>query len=270
MTSSGSVLFTLVVAAVVIALVFSATFVWAKVAGKHAVVDTVWGPGFALVALVSLLVADGDLWRRVALVVLVGAWGLRLGTHMFLRSRGQGEDKRYTDIQAKAKGHPDWHMVRSVYLTQAAVMFVVSLPVTVGANSTGGGLAVTALTVLGVAIWLVGMVFETVGDLQLTRFKADVSNRGTVMDSGLWRYTRHPNYFGDVCVWWGIFLVSLGSPWVLLCVIGPLLMTRLLTKTTGKELMEKHMSSRQGYADYVKRTSGFFPLPPGSKLARES
>ncbi len=270
MTSFGSVLLTVLTAAVAIVAVFAAAFGWAKVAGKHAVVDTLWGPGFAVVALVAALVGDGSGWRRLLLVVVVGVWGMRLGVHIFLRARGAGEDPRYTEIQARAAGNPDLHMVRRVYLLQALVMLVVSLPVTVGANSTGGGGPVAVLVVVGLVLWVVGMVFETVGDLQLTRFRGDPSTRGTVLDTGLWRYTRHPNYFGDFCVWWGVFALALGSPWVLLTVVGPVLMSRLLTRTTGKELMERHLSGRKGYAEYVARTSGFLPLPPGSRPARQS
>lgn len=272
--SVGTVLLTMLLSAAAIVVVFVATFGWALAAGKQAVVDIVWGPGFAVVALVAYLVAAGTAegvgLRSTVLLVVVAAWGLRLGGHIFLRSRGKGEDPRYVDIMAEATGDPRLHAFRKVYLTQAAVMWVVSLPVQVGMSATGGGAVVGVLVVLGVAVWLVGFVFETVGDLQLTRFKADSANKGTVLDSGLWRYTRHPNYFGDVCVWWGIFLVSLASPWVLVTAVGPLLMTRLLTKTTGKELLEKHLSSRAGYAEYVERTSGFLPLPPGSKGARSS
>lgn len=268
MTSLGSVLLTVLASAAAVAVLFVATFFWARVAGKHAVVDVVWGPGFGLVALVSALVADGAAWRRVLLLVLVGVWGLRLGGHIFLRSRGKGEDPRYADILAEATGDPDLHMAKKVYLTQALVMLVVSLPVTVGMNSTGGGFVAGVLVAVGLLVWGTGLFFETVGDHQLEQFKADPANKGKVMDSGLWRYTRHPNYFGDFAVWWGVFLVSLGSPWVLLAVVGPALMSRLLMKTTGKELMEKHMSSREGYSDYVGRTSGFFPLPPGSGAAR--
>lgn len=270
MIALGPLLLTLLLSAVAVAVLFGATLGVATAVGKQAVVDVVWGPGFALVALVAALVADGSGWRQLLLLVLVAVWGLRLGGHIYLRSRGKGEDPRYSDIMAEAPGHPVAHAFRKVYLPQAIVMWVVSLPVQVGMNTRGGGALVGALVTLGVLVWLVGFAFEAVGDHQLETFKADPGNKGKVMDAGLWRYTRHPNYFGDVCVWWGIFLVSLGSPWVLLTVVGPLVMTRLLTKTTGKELMEKHMSSREGYAEYVERTSGFLPLPPGSRAARGS
>jgi steroid 5-alpha reductase family enzyme len=266
----GPLLLTLLLSTVAVAVLFGATLAVAGAVGKQAVVDVVWGPGFALVALVSAFTAAGSGWRKGLLLALVAGWGLRLGGHIFWRNRGKGEDPRYADIMAQAPGHPVAHAFGKVYLPQALVMWVVSLPVQVGMNTRGGGALVAVGVGIGIAVWLVGFVFETLGDAQLTRFKAQEANRGKVMDSGLWRYTRHPNYFGDVCVWWGIFGVSLGSPWVLLTVVGPLLMTRLLTKTTGKELMEQHLSAREGYADYVERTSGFVPLPPGSRLARSS
>jgi len=270
MISFAALLLTLALSAAAVAVLFLATLGVATAVGRQAVVDVVWGPGFAVVALVAFVVGDGLGWRNMLLLALVSVWGLRLGVHIYARGRGKGEDPRYADIMAQSPGHPVAHAFRKVYLPQALVMWVVSLPVQVGMNATGSGVLVAFAVAAGVAVWLVGFAFETVGDLQLTRFKADPANHGTVLDAGLWRYTRHPNYFGDVCVWWGIFGVSLGSPWVLLTAVGPALMTRLLTKTTGKELMEKHLSQRAGYAEYVERTSGFLPLPPGSRAARAS
>ena len=270
MAAFGSVVQTVAIAALAIVVVFALAFGWAVVAGKHVVVDTVWGPGFVVVAVVAALLADGSQTRRLLLLGLVGVWGLRLGAHMFVRTRGRGEDPRYRDIQERGRGNPHLHMIRRVYLPQAAVMVVVSLPITVGANSRGLGVLPLVLIAVGTALWAVGLVFETVGDAQLARFRADPRNQGTVMDRGLWAWTRHPNYFGDACVWWGVLGVALGSPWVLFTVVGPLVMTRLLTRDTGKELMEKHMGRRAGYAEYVARTSGFLPLPPGSRGARSS
>jgi steroid 5-alpha reductase family enzyme len=120
----------------------------------------------------------------------------------------------------------------------------------------------------GVAVWAIGLFFEAVGDAQLAAFRRDPANKGQVLDSGLWRYTRHPNYFGDFCAWWGIFGVAAGHPAALVTVVGPALMSYLLIGVTGKELTEKSMSGRPGYDEYVRRTSGFFPLPPGTAPAR--
>ncbi|MGZ4546097.1 MAG: DUF1295 domain-containing protein [Blastococcus sp.] len=236
---------------------------------RHAVVDVVWGAGFALVAVVSLLLAraqdDGNAARGVLVAVLTAMWGLRLSAHIARRNRGKGEDPRYAEIQQRAPGSPAAHMYRRVYLTQTAALWFVSLPVQVAMYQPGplwsGWSAV--VTVLGVLVWAVGLFFEAVGDWQLARFTADPANRGRVNDRGLWRYTRHPNYFGDACVWWGLFLLA-ASDWSgLVFVLSPALMTWTLAKGTGAPLTEKRMaSSRQGYADYVRRTNGFWPGPP--------
>lgn len=265
--ATGPFLLNLLATALGVLALMGVTLGVATAVGKHAVVDVVWGPGFALIAVLSYLLSidDGNGARRAVLTVLTVIWGLRLGIHIFLRGRGRGEDPRYADLMAKAPGNPVAYAFRKVYLTQAAVMWLVSLPVQAGQYTSGSSAPATVLLVVGVLVWLLGFTFEAVGDAQLTRFKAAAANQGKVMDQGLWRYTRHPNYFGDACLWWGLFLVALGQPVVAFSVVGPLIMTRFLAKDTGKELMEKHLSTRAGYAEYVERTSGFLPLPPRSR-----
>jgi steroid 5-alpha reductase family enzyme len=254
----GALPFTLLAVVVVL----GATFLVALRVGRHAVVDVAWGLGFAVVALVAWLLSagDGDGVRRTLVLVLTAAWGVRLATHIYLRSRGKGEDPRYEELMRKARGKPNTYALRSVYLTQGAIMWFVSLPVQVAMfQEPGPGV----LAWLGVAVWLVGMFFETVGDWQLTRFRNDPGSRGQVLDTGLWRYTRHPNYFGDACVWWGISLVAFEVWPGVLTVLSPVVMTWLLARGTGKPLLEKDIAERRpGYADYVRRTSGFVPLPP--------
>ena len=226
---------------------------------RHDGVDVVWGLGFVLVAAATLVLADGPVWRRVLVTALTAAWGLRLAWHIHRRNRGKAEDRRYEELMDRAPANPKLYAFRSVYLMQGAVMWVVSLPVQVGQYGVGTWVAVP----FGVALWLVGFGFESVGDRQLARFTADPANRGRVLDTGLWRYTRHPNYFGDACVWWGLFLLACHQ-WVgLATIVAPILMTFLLAKGTGKPLLEKSIGSRRpGYAEYVRRTSGFFPRPP--------
>jgi steroid 5-alpha reductase family enzyme len=202
-------------------------------------------------------------WRRWLITALTCVWGLRLAWHIARRSRGHDEDPRYRDILARAPGDPLVHMVRKVYLPQAVVLWVVSLPVQLGQYGSTVGPLATVLTVLGVVLWLVGFGFETVGDAQLAAFRADPANRGRVMDRGLWRYTRHPNYFGDAAVWWGLTVLGLHHPVGLAGLAGAALMTWLLTRGTGAKLLESTISERRpGYTDYVRRTSGFLPLPP--------
>lgn len=250
-------------------LLLTATWAVAVRIGRHSIVDVVWGSGFVVVATVSLLLASaqdaGDAGRSRLVLALTAVWGIRLAVHIARRSVGAGEDPRYADIQARATGSPAAHMYRRVYLTQTAALWFVSLPVQV-AMYQGGPLwsgASLVLTSFGVLAWGTGMFFEAVGDWQLERFKADPANRGKVNDRGLWRYTRHPNYFGDACVWWGLYVLA-ASHWSgQVFLLSPVLMTWTLARGTGAPLTEKRMqSSRKGYAEYVQRTSGFLPRPP--------
>jgi steroid 5-alpha reductase family enzyme len=223
------------------------------------IVDIAWGLGFVVTGAVSAAVAGGDDERTLLMLVLVAVWGLRLSGHIACRKAGHpGEDPRYAAMRERA-GTFVLVSLYKVFLLQAALIWVVSLPLQGAAASTDPDLG--PLAYVGVALWLVGIVFEAGGDLQLERFKADPGNHGKVMDRGLWRYTRHPNYFGDFCVWWGLFAIALdGGAWW--SVVSPLIMTVLLTRVSGKDLLEKSMSKRPGYAEYVERTSGFIPLPP--------
>ena len=192
---------------------------------------------------------------------MVTIWGLRLSGYLAWRKRGEPEDFRY---QAMRRHHGDRFAVVSlvtVFATQGALMWIVSLPVQLGQVRAEPSIGV--LAVIGVALWLVGVVFETVGDAQLARFKADPTSAGQVMDQGLWRYTRHPNYFGDACVWWGIALVAAETGIGAIGIIGAVIMNVLLVRVSGVPMLERTMAKRRpGYADYVARTSGFIPRPP--------
>jgi steroid 5-alpha reductase family enzyme len=249
-----------------ILILMAATFVVALRVGRHSVIDVIWGLGFVLIAVVSLLTvlansAGGGLsLQRAVLMVLVTAWGVRLAVHIGRRAHGAAEDPRYVALLAKAPGNKNRYALRKIYLTQAVVLWFISLPVQVGMATPG---KLTWLGWIGAALWAVGFVFESVGDLQLTRFGSDPANKGRVLDTGLWKYTRHPNYFGDACVWWGISLIAFAQWPGILTILSPIFMTFLLAKGTGKPLLESRMATtRTGYADYVRRTSGFLPLPP--------
>lgn len=255
------------VTALVVALLFAcALLVAVRVRGnRHDGIDVLWGSGFAVVALVTLALAvgDGDLWRQLTITALTAVWGLRLAWHIERRNRGADEDPRYVEIMDRAPGDPVPHLVRKVYLPQAVIMWLVSLPVQLGQYGYAQGPLVVVVTVLGLLSWAVGFLFETVGDAQLAAFRADPANRGGVMDSGLWRYTRHPNYFGDAAVWWGLTLLAMHHPAGLIGLVSAAVMTWLLAKGTGARLLESTIGNRRpGYADYVRRTSGFLPLPP--------
>jgi steroid 5-alpha reductase family enzyme len=215
------------------------------------IVDVMWGPAFAVVAWIGLATEGGS--RRALLAVLVTVWGLRLGAHLLARKRRERrEDPRYGEWRERHGDRFPLVSLVSVFLLQGALVWVVSLPVQAASGS------LSALAWAGVAIWAVGVGFEAIGDRQLAAFKAAPEHRGRIMDRGLWRYTRHPNYFGDFLVWWGLYLAA-GAWWT---VVGPLVMTALLTRVSGKDHLERTMRDRPGYGDYVRRTSGFFPLPP--------
>ncbi|SES38752.1 Steroid 5-alpha reductase family enzyme [Pedococcus cremeus] len=243
-----------------VVVVLGVTLLVALRQGRHTVVDVAWGLGFVAIALTAFLVGDGDAGRSWLVLLMTAAWGLRLGVHIARRSRGKGEDPRYEAMLAKAPGSRTVFAVRRIYLTQGVVMWFVSLPVQVAMVQSD---PLGWLAWLGVAVWAVGLFFEAVGDWQLERFKADPGNKGKVLDTGLWHYTRHPNYFGDACVWWGLWLVA-ASTWPgVLFVLSPAFMTWNLAKGTGAALLEKDIGDRRPeYADYVRRTSGFVPLPP--------
>ncbi|MEV0094946.1 DUF1295 domain-containing protein [Streptomyces sp. NPDC050738] len=243
-------------------VVLLATFALAVRKGMHRIVDAAWGLAFSAVALVSygMATGEGDPGRRLLVTALTCVWGLRLAAHIVRRGRGHGEDPRYEAMLAKAPGNRSLYALRMVYLLQAGLVWVVSLPVQAAMYvQDGPGPLVWA----GVVLWCVGFLFETVGDWQLARFKADPANKGAVMDQGLWSWTRHPNYFGDFSVWWGLFLMVCDAPAAAAAtVVSPLLMSFLLTRGSGKALLERHMADRPGYSAYVARTSGFVPLPP--------
>ncbi len=230
--------------------------------GRYDLIDSYWGLGFAVVAVVTFLlsIGDGDLLPRVLATALTVVWGVRLSAHIHLRNRKKDEDPRYVELARKGGEHPRRRMLVRVYLTQAAILWFVSFPVQFAQYGHGGP---SWPIWLGVAVWSAGFVFESVGDRQLSAFRAGPDSSGQVLDTGLWRYTRHPNYFGDACVWWGLYLIACHG-WVgAATILSPLAMTFLLANGTGKPMLEKGMADRRpGYARYVARTSGFLPLPP--------
>ncbi len=235
--------------------------------GDVSFVDAFWGGGMALLALVSWL----RLYEPGALATLLMAmaviWGLRLAIHLLIRWRREGEDKRYRRMLAKDREQGRFAVaaLTKVFLGQSVLLFIVSSPAQYGILEAGSLTPLSGLALVGAALWLVGILFEWVGDWQLARFKADPANAGQVMDRGLWRYTRHPNYFGDACVWWGIWIAAASAGWWVAAatVIGPLFLTFTLTRWSGAPLLEGGMKkSRPGYAAYKARTSAFFPLPP--------
>ncbi|CAN5864555.1 DUF1295 domain-containing protein [soil metagenome] len=253
---SGEVL---VAAAIAVGVLMIVAWLVSLTMEDASIVDLIWGLGFAIVAWVSLATIDGSGPRGWLLVALTTVWGLRLSIHLARRNLGHGEDFRYQEMRAKAPDSFWWKSLFVVFLLQGALMWVVSLPVQIGQLPPGRPLGL--LDLLGGAVWVIGFSFETVGDLQLSRFKADPANKGRVLDSGLWRYTRHPNYFGDFMVWWGLYVIAVGGGawWT---VVGPILMSVLLIRVSGVRLLETTIGRRRpGYDKYVRRTNAFFPGP---------
>ena len=255
------------VAALVIASMM--VTVWAiSVAVRDAgIVDIAWGPGFVVVAWTTLIVSysefsdGGDTRRAVLLCAMATVWGLRLGVHLGVRNIGKGEDFRYQAMRRRF-GDRFWIIsLVTVYALQGVAMWIVSLPLQIGISEQETGS--TALWIVGSVVFVIGIGFESIGDWQLSRFKADPANAASVMDRGLWRYTRHPNYFGDACAWWGIGLVAASTPIGIVGLTGPALITFLLIRVSGVPMLERRMSRRRtGYDEYVRRTSSFLPLPP--------
>jgi steroid 5-alpha reductase family enzyme len=248
-------------AAVALLMVFAVTFAIGHRIGRYNVVDVAWGLGFIVVAAVSAILGSGDPLRRWLLLALVAIWGLRLSGYIYRRSAGHGEDPRYADM---LRGATIGQVLAKVFLVQAFATWFISLPLQLSAVSGPTPRRWLVGTVAGVLVWLTGVLFESIGDHQLRVFKSDPSHRGLLMDRGLWAWTRHPNYFGDACVWWGLWLITLSGVWSLATVLSPALMTYFLVHVTGARLTEKYMRGRPGFGEYQQRTSFFIPRPPRS------
>lgn len=253
------------------AILLAATLVMWLIAVKihdASIVDSYWGGGMALMAVTSWFQLENPGLAANILAAMAFLWGTRLALHIFTRWLKEGEDHRYKWIMKKARENNTFALTAlyKVFLGQMVLLFAVCSPAQVGILTSEAPAPLGPLAYAGIALWGVGMFFEVVGDWQLRRFKADPANEGKILDTGLWRYTRHPNYFGDACVWWGIWLVTACVSWqlALLTIVGPIFLTFTLTKWSGAALLEYGMKKKRGdkYADYIERTSAFIPWPP--------
>ena len=249
---------TYLTALAVLSLIALASWSVSLVKRDVSIVDSLWSL-FLLAAAIVYAVRLDDTGPRAALVLtLVIIWSIRLSAHITWRNRGMPEDHRYQAIRRNNEPHFELKSLYIVFGLQAVLAWIVSIPL-LAAIASPRDLGV--LDFVGIALWIVGFLFETVADWQLARFKSDAKNRGQVMDRGLWRYTRHPNYFGEFCVWWGFYLIAFaaGGWW---SVISPLLMSWLLLRVSGVALLEKDIGERRpAYRDYVARTNAFIPGP---------
>ena len=223
------------------------------------IIDPFWGFGFVMVAWTSLLVTGTGNFRAWLVMFLVSIWGLRLSGYLLWRNWGHEEDRRYAAMR-NARGESFWwKSLYVVFWLQAALLWLISFPVqsTIALSNT----ELWWLDFVGITMFAIGLFFESVGDYQLSKFKADEDNRGKVLDRGLWRLTRHPNYFGDFCVWWGLFLVAAaaGCPWT---IFSPIIMSFFLMRVSGVTMLERDIEERRpAYREYIQGTNAFFPGP---------
>ena len=230
----------------------------ARRAGRVSVIDVTWGLALSAIAVAAAILGTGTPWRRWVVAAMVVVWGARLSRHIFTRAKGHGEDPRYAELLGAGGARA---AVRKVYVPQGLAICLLALPIMAAAH---WDVAAPWLVWVGVAVWAAGTWFEAVGDAQLAGYKRD-PDRGPVMDRGLWGWTRHPNYFGDALLWWGIWLAGgAASGWwqALVTVLAPLAMTHFLRNVTGAKLLEQTMSQREGWAAYAARVPLFVPRPP--------
>jgi steroid 5-alpha reductase family enzyme len=231
---------------------------------NSSIVDIFWGAGFVIMAWVYFtLTPDGYILRKLLISAIVTIWGLRLSTHVFLRNHGKPEDFRYQKWRKESGKIWWWKSFFQVFLLQGVLLWIISAPLLAAQyNARPDHLIISDY--LGVLLWVVGFFFEASGDYQLKRFLSNPANKGKVMSSGVWQYTRHPNYFGDATQWWGYFLIaaSAGGWWT---IFSPMLMTYLLTHISGVALLEKTLETRPGYKEYIDRTSAFIPWFPRAR-----
>jgi steroid 5-alpha reductase family enzyme len=226
------------------------------------IVDIFWGLGFICLAWVSFLTAPGWEDRKILLLLLVNVWGLRLATHIFFRGQGRGEDQRYANWREQHSPGFAWWSFRYVFMLQGAIAWVVCLGFQIGMYAQEPA-AFGWLTLAGLTVWLFGFFWESVGDFQLLQFMKNPENKGKVLNYGLWRYTRHPNYFGETVMWWGIFLIVLPTNYGWVTIVSPILLTFLILKVSGVTMLEKNQKeAKPKYADYIRQTSAFIPMPP--------
>jgi steroid 5-alpha reductase family enzyme len=235
-------------------------FIVSLVKKRNDIADVAWGLGFVLLAWVSFFLVGHSSFRGLIICILVSIWGLRLAWHIYNRNKGKMEDYRYL---AWRKEWGKWFYIRSylqVYILQGVLLFLIVLPVLIINKNIGQDINI--LDIFGILVWIVGFSFESIGDKQLSKFISNPVNKGKIMQNGLWKYTRHPNYFGEVTQWWGIWFVALSVPFGLLSIIGPITINILILKVSGIPLLEKKMEESPEFAKYKKRTSKFIPLPP--------
>jgi len=222
--------------------------------------DVAWGLGFVLLTWISFFISNNYNFRMLIVAILVNIWGIRLSSHIYKRNKNKKEDYRYKEWR---QSWGKYFYIRSyiqVYILQGIFLFIICLPVLIINKNSNTSLSI--IDFLGIIIWIIGFLFESISDSQLARFIKNPENNGKIIKTGLWKYTRHPNYFGEVTQWWGIFLIAMNVPSGLIGIIGPITITVLILKISGIPLLEKKMLENPEFLEYKKQTSIFIPLPP--------
>ncbi|MFB0938532.1 MAG: DUF1295 domain-containing protein [Urechidicola sp.] len=249
-------------AALIILALITLLWIWSVFIKNVSIVDIFWGFGFVVVNVIYAYMSGELNARKILILTLVSIWGIRLVIYLAIRNIGKGEDFRYQEFRRNyGPKRYWWFSFFQTFLLQGVLIMIISLPLLgIHSSTTSGDLNV--LDYLGILVWIIGFTFETVGDFQLARFKKNVKNKGKVLNKGFWKYTRHPNYFGDSAVWWayGIFSIAAGSYWQ---IIGSIIMTLLIIKISGVSLLEKTLKdTKPQYRDYIQKTNSFFPWFP--------
>ncbi len=249
---------------IIVFIYFFLFFLVAQIIRNNSIVDMGWGAGFVLVALATLFIQGAYMERNLLLALLITIWGGRLTYYIVRRNWGKPEDFRY------AKWRREWgrwlvpRAFLQVFMLQGLLMLVIGYPIIlVNANPQPG---LNILDYLGLAVWIIGFYFESVSDKQMAEFKKDPANKGHIIKTGLWKYSRHPNYFGEATMWWGIFLLSLSVPLGWSGIISPLTITLLLLYVSGVPMLEKKYKDNPEFQEYAKFTSKFFPWFPQKQI----
>lgn len=246
--------------AVAVFLYMTSVFVLAQAKRDNSIVDIAWGMGFILVSLLTFFMSSTFTPRSILMTAMVIVWGTRLAVHIYVRNRGRGEDFRYARWRRDWGKAFIWRSFFQIFMLQGVLLLIISYPIVLVNSSESSGLFF--LDGVGMVVWLTGFLFEAIGDHQLRTFKKKLENKGKVMSRGLWRYTRHPNYFGETLVWWGVFFIALSVEKGWSAVISPIVITFLLLRVSGIPMLEKKYEGNREFSEYARRTSPFFPWFP--------
>jgi steroid 5-alpha reductase family enzyme len=248
--------------ALVIFIYMSGWFIAAVIKKDNSIVDIAWGPGFIVIAVINQMISRTSSEREMLLSALFIIWAARLAVYIFVRSRGHGEDFRYAKWRKEWGGRVISKSFINIFMLQGFFMLIIAYPIILVNCYVQDRLGYLDLS--GAVVWLIGFLIEMVGDAQLYIFKQDPANKGKIITTGLWQYTRHPNYFGEVMIWWGVFLIAWSAPYGLTAVISPLVITFLLLKVSGVPMLEKKYKDNPEFLEYARRTSRFIPWFPRS------